>query len=122
MREREDGQDGQNVPGSAQPLEKNGQLVEYFVSVGGQLRLVLVYLPQQRLFIKKYPASRNASRDGIVTFDEKRGKMILQNYTHMGAEIVAYPITTKPKIERFVQKMLEQLKADRKIVLFRGVA
>jgi len=122
MREREDGQDGQNVPGSAHPLEKNGQLVEYFVSVGGQLRLVLVYLPQQRLFIKKYPASRDANRDGIVTFDEKRGKMILQNYTHMGAEIVAYPITTKPKNDVFVQKMLERLKADRKIVLFRGVA
>lgn len=107
-----------DAPGHATQISQNGGVVEYFIKQKGEIKLVLVYFPEIRRFVKKYPANR----DNVVSFDEKRGKMILENYKKLGAEIKAFPFGNGNKMTTAINKMLSELKKGKKVILFRGVA
>ena len=113
MRPEEVEKEQPDAPGQAALLEKNGGIVEYFVKKGEEIKLVLVYYPQIRVFVKKYPSNR----DNVVHFDEKRGKMILENYKKLGAEIKAFPFGNGSKMTTAINKMLSELKKGKKISL-----
>jgi len=102
-----------DAPGHATQISQNGGAVEYFVKQKGEIRIVLVYYPQLRVFVKKYPVNR----DNVVYFDEKRGKMILENYKKLGAVIKAFQFGNGDKKTQAINKMLSELKKGKKISL-----
>lgn len=56
---------------------------EVIISVCGQVRLVMLYVPVAKKYVKIYPNNCNSNNDyqpEITIFDETRAKKIIENY------------------------------------------
>jgi len=61
-----------------------GRIKEVVISVEGCVRLVLVYIPIARKYVKIFPTNNSNNNSDhqpeITVFDEKRGREIIKNY------------------------------------------
>jgi len=73
-----------------------GKLEEVVISVGGEVRLVLVYIPVARKYIKVFPTNNGNSnvQPEITVFDEKRAREVIKNYERLhNATVVTQPFS-----------------------------
>ena len=76
---------------------KGGKFEEVIISVGGVVKLVMVYVPIARKYIKIFPNTNTATNNDdtqpeITVFEEKRARKIIENYEKLhSATIVVQP-------------------------------
>jgi len=75
---------------------KEGRFEEIVISVGGVVRLVMLYVPVAKKYVKIFPTNNSNNHSDfqpeIAVFEEKRVRKIIENYEKLhNATVIVQP-------------------------------